>query len=67
MFKNYILWGGTKMQRNMLYEIKDIDREIEEAKKDILWSDNPETIAILQEKIERLEKEKENLLSQISE
>ena len=43
--------------------IEDIDREIEEAKVDISWSDNPETIEILEEKIEGLKEERQNILN----
>lgn len=43
--------------------IEDIDKEIEETETDISWSDNPETIKVLEEKIERLKEERQDILN----
>lgn len=45
-------------------DISDIEREIEDTKTDISWSDNPSTIAILEENLEILYSELENALSE---
>ena len=51
---------------NMTNRIYDIEREIEEAKIDISWSENKKTIEILEEKINNLEKELEELQRQLN-
>lgn len=45
--------------------IKDIEREIEDTKIDIAWSDDKKTISILEEKLERLETELDELYEKI--
>lgn len=45
--------------------IAEIEREIEETKTDISWSDNEETIAVLEEKLENLNIELEKMQKQL--
>lgn len=47
------------------HNLELIDREINEAKTDIAWSDNDDTIALLEEKIKNLEEEKNKIIEEI--